>query len=149
MELDFESATDLVLAPLAEALRGPAEELLGYEPQVEWPDDGETSEQQRPKDRAWLRVGVRNIDAEQRSFGETGARRFGRTGLVSVQLFCPKGPRGFTILQRLGKVVTNALEGRRLEGVTVRQTVFREGGSGEKTWQQGNVTATFDYDVVK
>ena len=150
MALDFETASDRVLALVAEAAQGPMEELLGYVPDVEWPDtmDPEPSGR-RPSDRVWMRVGLRHVDAQQRSFGEPGGRRFGRTALLSVQLLHPKGPRGFTILQRLGKVVVDALEGRNLDGVTVGQAIFREGTAVESSWQQANVTATLNYDVVK
>lgn len=147
MALDFETASDAVLGLLASAFRAEAEAVLGYEPRVEWPDqkrvDPATGEE------AWARVAIRHVDARQTSLGEAGGRKFSRDGLVSVQLFVPKSQRGFTLLQKLGKVVVDALEGRHAGGVWVRQAVFREGGQADSHWQQANVAATFTYDVTK
>lgn len=149
--LDFDAAYDVVLGAFKQQWDVEAFNVVGYIPEVEWQQVTEDEPKSKGANRkkAWARVVVRHIGGDQKTFGETEARKFDRRGVVSVQVFTPKGKRGLTLGQQLGKVAVDAFEGRCLQGVAFRRTSLREGGSSDAHWQQTNVTADFDYDVVK
>lgn len=149
--LDFDAAYDVVLDTFNQAWHQHAASIVGYVPEVEWQQVAEDAPKSAGTGRklAWARVVVRHVRGEQRSLGEPRNRRFIRTGIVSVQVFTPKGKRGLTLGHRLGKVAVDAFEGRCVDGLEFRRTTLREGGASDAHWQQVNVTADFDYDVVK
>ncbi len=96
----------------------------------------------------WARITVKHRSGEQASLGESGGRRFTRYGIVTVQVFVPAGKRGLVTGDRLGKVALDAFEGEESGDVWYRNAVQREIGV-DGAWYQTNVTAEFEYDVVK
>lgn len=119
----------------------------GVVPPVEWPDepvDPPLSQGSVP----WARVLVKHNVSGQTSLGEENGRRFTRRGIVIVQVFTPAGKRGLLTGDRLGKVALDAFEGEESGDVWFRDAVQREIGV-DGAWYQTNVTAEFQYDVVK
>lgn len=130
----------------------------GEVPLVVWENAQEGEEP--PKHRPWARVTVQHAGGGQHSLGETGARRFERTGIASVQVFTPLG-KGVTLGHRLTKIALDAFEGKSTPGgVWFRDCRVREVGrtellDGHKAlkvldpWDQTNVVCPFTYDEVK
>jgi hypothetical protein len=97
---------------------------------------------------AWARVAVQHSEGFQATLGETGGRRFSRTGFVSVSIYVPTAS-GLALLDRLSKIAQDAFEGKATPGgVWFRNVRFRE-GTPEGAWFQGAVLADFEYDQVK
>jgi hypothetical protein len=120
----------------------------GYVPTVVY--DGVEPADVRAHGLAWTRLTVRHTPAGagQRTLGETGNRRFARAGLVTAQVFVPKG-RGVTLADRLCKIAADAFEGQHTPGgVWFRNVRMNEVGP-DGPWVQHNVVAEFVYDELK
>ena len=98
----------------------------------------------------WARATVRLQDGAQATLSsDTGARRFRRFGLVTVQIFTEWG-KNTTLKYTLTKIVSEAFE-----GVTTSpgRVIFRNvrvnevGQDGQ--WFQTNVLADFEYDEIR
>lgn len=97
----------------------------------------------------WARVSLRHFGGEQASLaGDSGTRRWERTGIVTVQIFVPTG-EGLSEAYDLAKIVADAYEGQ----ATASQVWFRNVRVNEVgpdgSWFQVNVIAEFIYDEVK
>lgn len=101
-------------------------------------------------DKPFARVTVRHGTGRQGTFGQTGARRFVRPGIVTVQVFAPisKGG-GLTLAQTLAIIARNAYEGvGTASGIWFRNARTQEiGVSG--AWFQINVTLDFEYEEMR
>lgn len=149
-QLTYEQARDAVLGLFQTQLANEYQSAANDadEPVVFWDnlDKGESA----PVDRPWFRVTVRHTNGEQTTLQEPGSRRFSREGLVTVQIFVPAGARGLTLADRLGKMATDAFEGRQADGVWFRNVRLNEVGNDEKgAWYQANVIAEFYYEQTK
>lgn len=110
----------------------------------------ENIEGAKPKAQSpWARLTVRHGPSAQASLaGGTGARRWERQGIITVQIFIPNG-QGLSEGYSLGKIVADAFEGK----ASPLQVWFRNvrvneiGPSGE--WYQFNAIIEFTYDEIK
>lgn len=148
MGLTFEEATDLMLGRFKEQLDDDYPSVIGgpEQPTVYWENIG--SEEQPPKDAPWMRVEVKHFSGSQNTIQEPGQRRFGREGLITVQIFVPAGTRGRTLADRLGKIAVDAFEGKKAGEVWFRDVTLNEVGN-DGPWFQVNVRAGFTYDETK
>lgn len=139
MSLDYAAARDEMLTLFSTAWQTTGHPVLF--------EDAPTD--QRPADGSpWARVSIRHAGGEQATLaGETGMRRWRRTGTLFVQVFTPRG-NGFALADSLGKVAAHAFQGKRTPGgVWFRDVSMREIGP-DGPWMQVNVTAAFEYDEV-
>lgn len=122
-----------------------AGELLLYEDRSgERPSANDTNAVQ-----LWGFVQVRHFSSSQPTLAsDTGAKRFRREGLLTLQLFLPQGD-GLTLMDTIGQEFLNALEGERTaNGVAFREVRVVEIGE-DGPWFQANVLANYEYDEVK
>lgn len=114
---------------------------------VEWP--GVASGAPPGADEAWARVSLRHSPAGQITFGATGARRFNRTGLLTVQVFSPlSAGGGLSFAENAAIIARNAFEGvGTASGIWFRNTRIQEIGP-DGAWFQMNVVTEFQYDEV-
>lgn len=106
------------------------------------PDDGAVS---------WARFTMRHGFGTQRTIGGSpGSKVFERTGIVTVQIFTPRG-FGLLLGQRLGKICLDIFEpGPSPLGVLFRDISAREVGTpAGDPWFQTNVQMDFEYDERK
>lgn len=98
---------------------------------------------------SWARVFVQHTGGGQASLsGDTGRRRWRRTGVVTVQIFTPYGT-GLSKADKLSMVAMRAFEGQSTSsGIWFRDVNFQEVGQ-DSIWFQSNVSATFEYDEVR
>lgn len=100
-----------------------------------------------PKDEEvpWARVVLRHADGGQNSLSNSnGARMFGHTGTLWVQLFVPSG-KGLTQGYALAHLVLQAYRDAR-GGVWYRNQRFREAGTSG-AFDQINCLVDFEYDT--
>jgi hypothetical protein len=143
-----EDARDYILAKFKTAWDANAAAVNGGTvPEVEWPNIP-TSRPLSEGNEPWARIVVKHTLGSQRSLGEKPNRRFQRDGIVLVQVFVPAAKRGLVTGDRLGNVALDAFEGEESGDVWFRDAVLAEIGV-DGNWYQFNVTATFEYDVVK
>lgn len=105
--------------------------------------------QDPPSNGAWARVTMRHGEAFQATLaGETGSRRFTRTGVITVQIFTPTGD-GLELSDSLAIIAARAYEGVTTDnGVWFRNVRANEVGQDGKYFQT-NVFADFEYDEVR
>lgn len=145
--MDYEAARDSIQGHFnAYWVANSAAVNGGKVPVVEW--DNLEKLDPKPVGAAWARCTVQHQLGVQRTLGETGTRRFGRAGLVTVQLFVPVAV-GLTLADRLSKIAADAFEGKStVDGVWFRNTSVREVGP-DASWLQTNIVSAFEYDQVK
>lgn len=97
----------------------------------------------------WARATLRHNTGFQATLaGETGQRRFRRTGTLVVQIFQPPGA-GLSLNPDLAKIVVDAYEGvTSAGGVIFRDVVPNEIGV-DGGFFQTNVSVNFEYDEIK
>ena len=98
---------------------------------------------------SWARVSVEHVAGFQSTLaGEDGNKIFTRLGLLTVQIFTPRGG-GLSLGDSLYKIVVDAFEGKRTaNGAWFKNVRINEiGPSGE--WWQTNVIVEFEYDELK
>ena len=102
-----------------------------------------------PAQVAWARVTIRHGAGRQSSLsGGNGTSRFDRDGILTVQIFIANG-QGLSQGYILGKVVTDAFEGKATASqVWFRNVIVKEIGPSDE-WFQFNVTIEFTYDEIK
>ena len=115
---------------------------------VDWPNVRRPGPALYDGQEPWARVSVDINDAEQRTMGQTGARRFTRQGNITVQVFVPAGERGLEEARLLCMVALNAFEGISLDGVRFVRVKPKDVGP-DGPWYQVNVSADFEFDEVK
>ena len=106
---------------------------------------------QAPPDSGnWARVSVRHAAGEQRTIGAPGGRRFEHAGIVNVEIYVEAGVDGFTTGDALVEVARNAFEGQSTapDAVEFRNVRVSEQGADGR-WDRVDVTADFEYDIVK
>lgn len=142
MTADALTARDDVMALLA-----PAIATLG-DVVVQWQGVGSTDAPDGGK--RWMRITMNHTDGRQASLaGDTGARRWNRTGLVMVQCFAPLAKGSIKEAIRMAAAVQNALQGKASPNcVWFRNAQINEVGP-DKFWYQVNMTAIFDYDETR
>lgn len=114
--------------------------------QIQWPD--------KPADvpttpDPWARAVMKHASGTQASLaGDTGQRRWTRTGVLTIQVFTPAG-EGLSRSDVLSTILVDALEGASTpHGVWFREVRAQEIGP-DGDWYQVNVMAVFEYDEVK
>jgi hypothetical protein len=119
----------------------------GKVPQIEWPDVDQAAPKLSAGNVPWTRASLQYTGRKQTGLG-SGVSKYTANGVVTVQIFVPTGKQGLTNCDRLGKVVTDAFEGKSTAEIWFRNVTYRPIGS-DGVWFQANVTANFTYDVVK
>lgn len=116
--------------------------------EVEW-QGVDTKKPPRPG-KPLARIFIKHSQSSQRTFGATGARRFTRFGLVTVQVFAPivRG-NGLSLSEKLAIIARDAFEGRGTDsGIWFRNARTVEIGP-DGTFFQYNVVVEFQYDEFK
>jgi len=106
--------------------------------------------QKTPSNGAYGRVTILHGGGGQATLsGETGARRFRHTGIVTVQVFTPIGD-GLVLSDQIVQIVHDALAGTTTSPGRVHLRNVRVNEVGETgAWHQTNVLADFEYDEVR
>lgn len=100
---------------------------------------------------AWARHIIKHGSSQQTTFGEKSARRFTRTGIISIQIFTPITTKGGGLgkAEELAELARDSYEGINTNtslSFYGAQTVDVGPNNG---WYQINVIINFTYDEVK
>lgn len=138
MSVTFEQATDEILILFKAAWDTTTFDAF-YENVADDRDDSEDP---------YCQVWIRHTAGAQRTMGAPGGRRFNRTGILLVQLYCPSG-KGLQESYRLAKVLADAFEGSRTPGdVWFRNTKIDE-RQRDGNFRRLDFTTEFSYDEIK
>jgi hypothetical protein len=120
--------------------------IVGYVPEVRW--QGVQERGLPDGSKFWVRVSAQSVQESQTTFAEVGKQRFTGTGLVFVQLFCPKSDsQCYDKGLKLAEVAKSAFRGKSANGVWFRNTTIRELPQ-EEVFERFNVIAEFEFDEI-
>lgn len=153
--MTYEEAGDALAGLFWSSFGVASQNLLGYTPKVFWPF--ESSGDQAPSDKVWLRVTRATISEELAGYGEgegnigMANRRYDVTGLYAIQIFCPQVmPNAERKLGQLAMAAKDSLQGKhdptnflQCKNVTIKEQ------PSEKVWYRVNVVCDFEYQEVK
>lgn len=148
MATDYVTAIDEMFSLFYEAWLAQSSDVVGYVPEVRWPG---VEEPQTPDfSKYWLRVSQQTVIEEQTALaGSDSKRRYTASGLIFVQLFCPKSEAdAMENGRKLAVVARNSFRGKTTSG----KVWFRNARINELTPEESayrfNVVAEYEYDEV-
>lgn len=95
----------------------------------------------------WVRLSVRQIDAEQHTLGAIGNRKFLRQAAVWLQIFVPLNS-GLKDADTLAQAFRTIFEGARFSDLSFREVVTNE-ATPDNQWYRVVAKAFFDYNELK
>ena len=121
---------------------------LATPPPVQYPDRPPPVDPFPPVGATWARVHLTDNEGEQIGFGPAEGRRYRSMGVLTVQIFAPKGS-GRSIPQALAQTVLGAFRGKTTAGGLefFRHRARDIGPDGD--WWQTNVIVEYQYDSVE
>jgi len=85
----YQEAKDAIFSKFLEIWEGGASVIVGYEPEIFWPDSEPNDNPYL--DKYWVKVSKETLDEEQSSFkNSTGVKLYTSKGFIYVELYCPK-----------------------------------------------------------
>lgn len=122
--------------------------LVGYIPDVRWPMVEEPGEPDSSK--YWARLSVQTVFEEQTAIaGNDLKRRYTASGLVFVQLFCPKSVSDSgEVGRKLAELARAAFRGKSSPNNVWFRNVRINELSPENLFHRFNVVAEFEYDEI-
>lgn len=134
-----------------DAVNANAEAILGYVPEIMWMN---TQQDTPDGSKLWLRFSTQTVDDGQATLSSDesapGKKRYDVSGLVFVQLFCPRsvqtsGEDG----RNIGEMIRNAFRGKVTPNcVWFRNARLQDGIAPEDLYYRYNVVAEFHYSDV-
>jgi len=120
--------------------------LVGYIPDVRWPMVEEPAEPDPSK--YWARLSVQTVFEEQTALaGSDTKRRYTASGLVFVQIFCPKSrSNSGEIGGKLAEIARNSFRGKSTPNNVWFRNVRINELLPENLFYRFNVVAEFEYD---
>lgn len=120
--------------------------LVGYVPDVRWPMVEEPAEPDSSK--YWARVSIQTVFEEQTALaGSDTKRRYTASGLVFVQIFCPKSiSNSGEIGRKLAEIARKGYRGKSTPNKVWFRNVRINELSPENLFNRLNVVAEFEYD---
>lgn len=113
------------------------------------PKDTPRDEGDEENPEAWARISVLHTNGFQASLaGDSGRRRWRRTGTVFVDIFTPTGD-GLSLADKLTMVAMRAFEGNSTSSGIWFRNVRPEEIGPDGVWFQTQVRADFEYDEVR
>lgn len=161
MTATYEKAVDEMFSLFLAAWTANTAAVVGYVPEIRWqgvkPPEGQP---EKPDgDKYWVRVSQQTVIEEQTSLsacvvdnengGTLPASRFTASGLLFVQLFCPKSDaRSMEFGRKLAMIARNAFRGKKTESGVWFLNVRINPLDSEELWNRFNVVAETEYDEV-
>lgn len=149
--IEFDEVDDEIKALFLAAWQANAGAVVGYIPEVRW--QGVQYRSLPDGSQFWARLSKQTVFEEQATLstceGKPGQRKYTASGLVFVQLFCPKSnTQAFELGQKLAKVARNAFRGKTTPGkIWFRNTRINE-INPEELYERFNVVTEFEYDEL-
>lgn len=149
MTTNYSGATDEICGAFWQAWNAAeTSSLVGYVPDVRWPlvEEPETPD----ASKYWARLSIQTVFEEQTALaGNDGKRRYTASGLVFVQIFCPKSvSNSGEIGRKLAEIARNAYRGKDTPNKVWFRNVRINELSPENLFYRFNVVAEFEYDEI-
>lgn len=113
-------------------------------PTIAWPDIEFTI----PESQTWVRFNCQENDGRQVSMGDPGNNRFRHFGLVTIQVFQPRGEGSIDARDKATAALGAFMGAQTTGGVTFIDVSARQIGDDGHGFYQINVLAPFWYDEV-
>lgn len=146
---DYKAAIDSIFALFMAYWNANSTDILDEAPAIYWQGIEEAAKPDSSK--YWIRISQQTIEEVQKSFtAENSRKRFQISGLVFVQLFCPKtDSQAFNNGRQLAVVARNAFRGNKTSaGVWFRNAVIKE-LSSEESYHRFNIVVEYQYDEME
>lgn len=111
---------------------------------VAWPDDKFTP----PDDVTWVRFDCRENDGAQASIGAPGSNRFRHFGVVTIQVFQPRGQASKDARAKATTALGIFMGAETTNDIHFFDVRARQIGEDAQGWYQINVEASFRYDEI-
>lgn len=122
--------------------------IVGYNPEIRWP--GVEEDTIPPADKFWCRISQQTLDEPQTTLRNgLGEQRYTASGLVFIQLFCPKSDtEGMDKGKKLAQVAKKAFRGKTTSGkVWFRNARIQELAPEDNAYRF-NIVAEYTYDEI-
>lgn len=151
MTTTHSAARDEMNALFLAAWNAGAPAIASYIPEIRW--QGVQYRALPDGSKIWCRVTIETVFEEQTTLstceGKPGQKRYTASGLVFVQIFCPKSDtQAYTKGGKLAEVARNAFRGKSTPGkVWFRNARINE-LAPEELYERYNVVTEFEYDEL-
>jgi len=148
MTTTYVEAIDEMFSLFNDAWLGQSAAVVSHVPVVRWPGVEEPGTPDAAK--FWARVSQQTVLEEQSTISDdNGKRRYTASGLIFVQLFCPKSePAAMENGRKLAVIARNSFRGKTTSGkVWFRNARINELAPEESAYRF-NVVAEYEYDEV-
>ena len=149
--IEFDQVNDEVNALFLATWNAGSAAIAGYVPEIRW--QGVQYRDLPDGSKFWVRLSKQTVFEEQATLstceGVPGQRKYTASGLVFVQIFCPKSnTQAFELGQKLAKLARNAFRGKSLPGkVWFRNTRINNVGDEDQMIRL-NVIADYYYNEI-
>ena len=150
--IEFDEVRNEIFALFNAAWEANTAAIVGYVPEVRW--QGVQERDLPESSKFWVRVSKQTVFEEQATLstceGKPGQKKYTASGLVFVQLFCPKSnAQAVELGQKLAKVARNAFRGKTTPGkIWFRNARINDGIPPEELYERFNVVTEFEYDEL-
>jgi len=149
--IEYDDVNDEINALFLAAWNAGTTALVGYVPEIRW--QGVQYRDLPDGSKFWVRLSKQTVFEEQASLsnceGLPGQKKYTASGLVFVQLFCPKSnTQAFELGQKLAKLARNAFRGKTTPGKIWFRNVRINELSPEELYERFNVVTEFEYDEL-
>lgn len=151
MTTTYADAIDAMFAKFRTAWIAATAAIVAYVPEVRWP--GVENPALPSTDVYWARVSQQTVIERQTTLsndvGEPGKKRYTTSGLIFVQIFCPKSDsRAMERGRALAVVARNAFRGHTASGVVWFRNAHVNELPPEELALRFNVVAEYEYDEL-
>jgi len=149
--LTFKQATDEMKALFLAAWNAETAAIVTYVPEIRW--QGVEKKALPDGSKYWVRFSKQTVTEEQSTLsnceGLPGQKVYTASGLIFIQLFCPKSEENAQDLGgKLAAVARNAFRGKTTPGKVWFRNVRINELSPEDLYVRFNVVAEFEYDEL-
>ena len=150
--INYVDATDEIYDLFLKGFEKPAENLLGYVPEIYWRNKERADKP--ASDKFWCRVTVYTELEEQANISVANAgayaKRWTTSGIVMIQLFCPRAVKNSDKLgQQLSNIIKLCYRGKTTDGgIWFRNARINDGLEPEELFYRFNIVADFEYDEL-
>jgi len=150
MSLTYSEAVDEMFALFLTAWNAGSSAIAGYIPEIRW--QGKEDPSTPDSSKFWCRVSVQSVFEEQAGVSalpSVGKRRYESSGLLFVQIFCPKSKAdSFAVGRKLAELAKATYRGKTTPCKVIFQNVRINELPIENLSYRFNVIAEYEYDEI-
>lgn len=149
--IEFDDVNDEINSLFFSAWKARSAAIVGYVPEIRW--QGVQYRDLPDGSKFWGRLSKQTVFEEQATLsnceGLPGKKKYTASGLVFLQLFCPKSnAQAFELGQQLAKLGRNAFRGKSTPGGIWFRNVRINELNSERLYERFNVVTEFEHDEL-